>query len=1093
MVFVVSQIRSGAKILKKWFGCSISDTCKFLELYSSMVDGSLDGTNISISSDYATAVCHVRVGKSASGDFIDVQVDLEVTEVVKSLGIYVEYVVEKIDESEPVKAPSLQSDVFRKMMQNAKDQQNLPEIGEEKNKTRLQNDIIKYLNVNKVGWAKDSVGTLGLQFVDYLTDCLWYIDGSHATLESRSFGVPAELSHFQHYNKPESHRHKRKCEAMLTKEGTSKHNIALLGLTVKSYMKSNQWQAIRAVILKLAVNLGKYAAYLEKQVSTTQEKHKVTKTFPFSDTGSFDILHPKLIAKPTLKIRYGRLSEALLGSDMYQVLCINDYAPADPKQRYVFVKELALPCRTVMYSHTITKLNMHFLWKIPADALESDVLNKSTKIREKLLKELPIYHTRAMRTEFISSFGRVAGCKSAVLREAYRRLTGDCSAARTVDEEGVDKRVYEFLQMEDPDLIFDLRVDNKGQPEKYELFLEECKKYIESSVDTAPDERRFDTVDTTSNKTTVITHLATALSVRALHEQVQKRLPDGTPIPSIQWLRIQFWPQRSTAATSKYFTGKIKLKFMIQSRQFRCFHVDAHYASALFRYQKEFSIRFREFTSFFCMDDKHSCKVGEPSCPVAAVERGRRVIVRTDQSFQVSDHDFSKISVTPSVALDVNIPESIEGSFYDGQVSVGVKEHCFEPSSPIRHVTELYNIIKDSKNDKEIICMYTDGGPDHRVTYISVQISLIALFLKTNADMVMAVRTPPQHSWKDPAERIMSILNIGLQATGLMRDKVDDTYLEHKLKSASNMKEIRALAHEHAGLKEGVKKSVRPVKLLLKDIFSQLKLKEKPFIIFESASEEDIDAIWKEILKVDQSLTTSDTTKLKIRTKEQFKSFLLSHCCQRHYMFSVKKCEDLECLVCEFPRLPPNIFQTLHHLPDPVPVGEHYKSFDELYGTNTTEEHRPSLKESKVKSHGMPFSPTAQYAKNINLVVTCSDCDKPRVCYAQKKIDAKQKSKIERELEDVDYSCGSSFDSIDDLEKSPLRFIHVRKNLSCNSLIEVPYYGTKNVDVCIHCGGSESLLNESGYYPLCNNCSKSSKKKIQKCATNNSSVAKKKK
>ena len=249
------------------------------------------------------------------------------------------------------------------------------------------------------------------------------------------------------------------------------------------------------------------------------------------------------------------------------------------------------------------------------------------------------------------------------------------------------------------------------------------------------------------------------------------------------------------------------------------------------------------------MDDKHSCKVGEPSCPVAAVDRGKRVIVRIDQSFQVSDHDFSKISVTPSVILDVDVPESIDGSFYDGQVYVGLKENCFEPSSLIRHITELFNIIKDK--NKEIICLYTDGGPDHRVTYISVQISLIALFLKTNADMLVAIRTPPQHSWKDPAERIMSILNIGLQATGLMRDKISGPALEHRLKSANNMKEIRELAKDHDGLKDGVKNSVRQVKQLLENIFSQLKLEDKPFITFESAEDEEIDTMWKEILKVD--------------------------------------------------------------------------------------------------------------------------------------------------------------------------------------------------------------------------------------------------
>ena len=132
-------------------------------------------------------------------------------------------------------------------------------------------------------------------------------------------------------------------------------------------------------------------------------------------------------------------------------------------------------------------------------------------------------------------------------------------------------------------------------------------------------------------------------------------------------------------------------------------------------------------------------------------------------------------------------------------------------------------------------------------------------------------------SWKDPAERIMSILNIGLQATGLMRDKINDPALEHRLKSANNMKEIRELAKDHDGLKDCVKNSVRPVKQLLEDIFSQLKLEDKPFITFESAKDEEIDTMWKEILKADQTLTTSDTTKLKISTKEQFKSFLVSH------------------------------------------------------------------------------------------------------------------------------------------------------------------------------------------------------------------------
>lgn len=46
-----------------------------------------------------------------------------------------------------------------------------------------------------------------------------------------------------------------------------------------------------------------------------------------------------------------------------------------------------------------------------------------------------------------------------------------------------------------------------------------------------------------------------------------------------------------------------------------------------------------------------------------------------------------------------------------------------------------------------------------------------------------------------------------------------------------------------------------------------------------------------------------------------------SHCNERRYMFSVKKCKSEGCAICRPPRLPPHIFQTLRHLPDPQPRG----------------------------------------------------------------------------------------------------------------------------------------------------------------------------
>lgn len=152
---------------------------------------------------------------------------------------------------------------------------------------------------------------------------------------------------------------------------------------------------------------------------------------------------------------------------------------------------------------------------------------------------------------------------------------------------------------------------------------------------------------------------------------------------------------------------------MIQARQYRKSHIDAHFASAQFRYLKEFSILYPTLVS---MDDKHTVKVGEPGYPVAGVERGKQVLVTPKNNMAVANHDFTKFSLTPSVAFLIDIPSTIDGSFYSRRVFVGLKENAFQPSSPIRHVTELNSVLNSVEDTNPITLIYTDGGPDHRLT-----------------------------------------------------------------------------------------------------------------------------------------------------------------------------------------------------------------------------------------------------------------------------------------------------------------------------------------------------------------------------------------
>lgn len=128
--------------------------------------------------------------------------------------------------------------------------------------------------------------------------------------------------------------------------------------------------------------------------------------------------------------------------------------------------------------------------------------------------------------------------------------------AENETEKEVDLRVQQAFEMEDPDIITDLRHHNTGQLSRYETLFNHAKQYLENVVETAVDESRHDQ----------FTHMAKAMSVPDLLRQVKEICPKNTPIPSEQWLRLQFAPKNFSAVTSLQFTKDLKVKFQVQCR-----------------------------------------------------------------------------------------------------------------------------------------------------------------------------------------------------------------------------------------------------------------------------------------------------------------------------------------------------------------------------------------------------------------------------------------------------------------------------------------------------------------------------------------------
>ena len=959
--------------------------------------------------------------------------------------------------------------MFSAMREQSKSK--VPSLVQERHgKDKLYNAIVKNLTQRGLQWRADEVNCSGINFVKSLCETLWYIDNHHATFFARGCEIPACFAQFQGYNMPELSKHRKRTSGNMSGDILQALSQKVFRLVQANYFLRDEWEVMRRECETLAHSLQKYADILLEKNKYMKVVHSSTTPWR-SVTKGLDLFY----LKPTDKLPYEltKINQAVAEIDFYNKIDLHPLLPTNPKKRYLIIKALKeqgleVPSVLCVYSAGNNCGNSYFLWqvRVPADAFSLDeAFSSSQPIVEEIKKDLHFFHTRAMRAEFVQKFGRITSAvKPAVLRYFYKDLTGDSSCSDTHAQEEIDSRVKQAIEMEDPDILLDLRQHNKGQCSKYDTFWAECDKLLLESMSTAVDDRRH----------SHITHMATAISVRDLRDQVAARCPEGTSIPSLEWIRLQFWPKNDHAKRALAHTGRFKVRFKVQQRQFRKDHVDSHYAAALFRYQREYAVLFKDHSMFYCIDDKHRIKVGEPGFPVAAAERGRQVLQASGSRFLVGDHDFTKFGLIPSVALQITIPDDISGSWYSGKVNIGLKESAFEPSSPLRHACELNQLIATAESDrKPILFLYSDGGPDHRLTYVSVQVSLIALFLSLDLDYLCAARTAPFHSWRNPVERIMSVVNLGLQCVGLARKEMSDEH-ERLILNAGSLKEIRKVAEKHPSLKEATADSIASVKIRLTQLFCRLQLKGEPFKVFNAATKEEIDAFWSAMSSVDTAVTPT-ATKESLRALPQLQKFI-DHCCRkRHYSFEIRKCGSRDCNMCKPIRLPLEVFSQLKQLPDPMPgKDQHYLPFQDVFGHPTSEEHRPSFNSKKQKKT-LPFTASVQHVKNCDMMLMCEECEMWRLLYSKKKLKPEHRRLLSLKLDELSFTCGASLQDID--LPPPLNEVYVR-SLSCFDPIEKLYFSAGYEPICFYCAGQveqeQSQATAFGpaqrYYPQCVHC-----------------------
>ena len=108
-----------------------------------------------------------------------------------------------------------------------------------------------------------------------------------------------------------------------------------------------------------------------------------------------------------------------------------------------------------------------------------------------------------------------------------------------------------------------------------------------------------------------------------------------------------------------------------------------------------------------------------------------------------------------------------------------LKGTVVKPSTPTHHAAELSVLLATGAQTKPVLLAFIDSWSEHRTTFLSVQLAWTLLFLELDLDLLAVCRIAPGHSYTNPAECCMSVLNLGLQNCGLARSAAPEDIEKH--------------------------------------------------------------------------------------------------------------------------------------------------------------------------------------------------------------------------------------------------------------------------------------------------------------------------
>ena len=243
------------------------------------------------------------------------------------------------------------------------------------------------------------------------------------------------------------------------------------------------------------------------------------------------------------------------------------------------------------------------------------------------------------------------------------------------------------------------------------------------------------------------------------------------PIPSIQFVRLQFVANNHTVSSAATLTGELGVVRKAQTRTLRKLHVDQHWVNAYTRYVKEWLIELRLQTDgveFYGQDDKAKIPIGDTVHISTGVRSNIKssIVASDSQAICACDRDFHVGNLTLSATLRCNIPKDIGGSFFIGDSNDGfgkiyytLRDSIFDASHVFDHTAQLIDALDRDSLKPFVLVLQTDGGPGHSIKFITTKFALLAMFVLLDLDHFLVLRGAPNGSAFNTIERAMSPAN----------------------------------------------------------------------------------------------------------------------------------------------------------------------------------------------------------------------------------------------------------------------------------------------------------------------------------------------